>query len=292
LNRAAVEAGKHVYVEKPFAVTRDEARAVVKEAAAKGLRLGCAPDTFMGAGIQSSRKLIDDGWVGRPIVARAMIGMPGPFRGKHPSGDVFYRAGAGPLFDMAPYYLTALIALFGPVRRVTGVALSPFSERRFQHPDSPLFGKTVPVEVSTSVSAVLEFDDTVQATLTAIYDCPEYTPKLEVYGTDAVLTVSDPNTFGGPVLLKHAGDEPQSIPLTHALSANSRGIGILDMCLAQREKRSHRADGSMALHVLDVMQGIVEAAAAGSHYEPVTTCQRPGPLAPGPGLGSLDHFGC
>ena len=285
---AAVRAGKSVYNEKPLTLDRDEGQLLLKEARSRGVRVGCAPDTSLGGGLQTARKVIDDGVIGRPVGAMAHILTQGPDYW-HPDPAFFYQRGAGPLFDVGPYYLTALIAMLGPIGRVTGSA-------RISHPErsvgsGPKAGQKIVVETPTHVAAVLDFESGPTATLVTSFDVSDpYLPSMTIYGSDATIVLPDPNTFGGPVLLRRRGtDELEKIPLTHAHAADSRGIGVADMAAALRSDRPHRASGTIALHVLDVMHGVLESSEQGRHVTTSTTCERPQVLSPGLSDYQLDH---
>ncbi len=286
LAMAALEAGKSVYNEKPLAVKREEGAKLVETARAKGLRLGCAPDTFLGAGQQTSRKLIDDGAIGEPVAASAFIVCHGHERW-HPSPEFFYKLGAGPVFDMGPYYLTALVSLLGPVERVTGSARMSFPERTIT--SEPKRGEKIKVEVATHVTAVLDFASGAVGTLIASYDIwAAHLPPIEIYGSEGTLGVPDPNAFGGPVTLKRSSDEDWAEqPLTHAHAGPSRAIGLADQARAMRSGRPHRASGELAYHVLDIMHAILEASETGRHVRLESTCERPEPFPPGMAEGEI-----
>ncbi|SFV04715.1 Gfo/Idh/MocA family protein [Alicyclobacillus macrosporangiidus] len=278
---AALESGKHVYVEKPLAIHLNDGRRILDLAKSKGLLVGCAPETFMGGGLQTCRKLIDDGWIGKPIGATAFLLKSGP-ESWHPDPEFFYQTGGGPLFDMGPYYLTALVHLLGPIRHVSGSARITFPERLIT--SEPKFGQRITVEVPTHVVAILEFDNGAIGNLITSFDVihSEITRKIEIYGTEGTLSVPDPNTFGGPVRIRRQGAERwDEIPLTHGYSDNSRGIGVADMAHALRTGRAHRVHGEMAFHILEVMHGIYTSSASGHKYEVTSTCQRPSPLPMG-----------
>ncbi|MCY0900880.1 MAG: Gfo/Idh/MocA family oxidoreductase [Firmicutes bacterium] len=278
LNLRALEAGKHVYTEKPFALNREDAEAVLQLAEARGLLVGCAPDTFLGAGIQTCIKLIDDGWIGRPYAASSTIVMGNAWDGLHPNFQNFLKLGGDPLMDMGPYYLTALIAMFGPVHRVTGSAQQLRQEVRVENPGSHAYGQTVPVSAPTNVSAVLDFDNGVVATLQATKESFGYMPRLEVYGTEGNLVVPDPNFFGGPILLRPAHGEPREVAYSHPYTEDSRGAGIADMAYAVQLQRPHRASGRLAQHVLDISLGVFESSQTERHMTLTTSVVRPAPL--------------
>jgi predicted dehydrogenase len=277
---AALRAGKSVYNEKPLAAQRADGQLMLKEAHERGLQVGGAPDTFLGGGLQTCRHLLDAGAIGQPVAAMATMLARGPEHW-HPDPAFFYQPGAGPLFDMGPYYLTALIALFGPIRRVTGMARATFPERTIH--SEPQRGTTIRVETPTHIASVLDFASGPVATLVTSFDVWEpYLPALVIYGTAGTLQAPDPNTFGGPVRLRQTGaEEGREQPLTHSHAENSRGIGVADMAYAIRTGRPHRASGDLALHVLDAMYAILEAAETGRHVELTSTCDRPLGLAAG-----------
>ncbi len=268
---AALGAGKAAYSEKPLGIAFDEGRALVADAAARDLRLGCAPDTFLGVGFQTCRDVIERGLIGEPIGANAFMLGSGPERW-HPSPQLFYQRGAGPLFDMGPYYLTALIQLLGPARRVT-------SSARVTHPQrtilsEPLRGTRIDVEVPTHVASVIDFASGPVATLVTSFDVQASRHRnIEIYGTEATLSVPDPNTFKGPVMIRGIADTSWSeIEVRTPTLPQRRGIGLADMIWAQRSGRPHRASADLALHVLEVMTAAIRASDAGRHVELTTTC--------------------
>ncbi|MFY9297400.1 MAG: Gfo/Idh/MocA family oxidoreductase [Clostridiales bacterium] len=274
---AALEAGKHVYVEKPLAITREDGKKILETAKEKGLLVGGAPDTFLGAGLQTCRKLIEDGWIGQPIGATAFMVNHG-HESWHPDPEFYYKVGGGPMFDMGPYYLTALISLMGPIKRVTGSARITFPERLIT--SEPKYGTKISVDVPTHVAGIMDFESGAIGTILTSFDVwGSQLPRIEVYGTTGSMIVPDPNTFGGPVLIKRAGDKDWiEMPLSHGYAENSRGLGVSDMARALREGGLHRANGDMLYHVLDVMHGFHDASNQGKHIELESTCKQPEPL--------------
>ena len=277
---AALNAGKCVYNEKPLAVSRKDGKRLLKKAKAKGLLVGCAPDTFLGAGIQTCCKLIDDGLIGKPIGAAAFMMCHG-HESWHPDPEFYYKPGGGPMFDMGPYYLTALIALMGPAFRVTGSTKTTFPERTIT--SQPKDGTKIKVETPTHIAGVLDFASGAIGTIITSFDVwYSKLPSIEIYGTEGSLSVPDPNGFGGPVRMRRAGaSEWNEIPLTHGYAENSRGIGVADMAYALRGGRPHRANGEMAYHVLDIMHAFHDASRKGRHVKLASTCKRPAPLPQG-----------
>jgi len=284
---AALKAGKSVHNEKPLALTREDGKKMLALAKRKGLRVGCAPDTFMGAGIQTCRKLIDDGVIGEPVGATAFMLCHG-HESWHPDPEFYYKPGGGPMFDMGPYYLTAIVALMGPVRRVTGSARATFAERLIT--SQPKSGTRIQVEVPTHVAGVMDFASGAICTIVTSFDVwAGQHLCIEVYGTEATMQVPDPNGFGGPVRIRRPGDkEWAEMPLTHGYAENSRGIGVADMAYALRSGRPHRASGDLAYHVLDIMHAFHDASAKGKHVVLKSTCDRPAPLPTGLKPGTLD----
>jgi len=261
---AALAAGKHVYGEKPLALAPESARAVLAEAAGRGLRVGNAPDTFLGAGIQSALRAVASGAIGTPVAATAAFQSPGP-ESWHPSPEFLFAHGAGPLFDMGPYYLTALAALLGPVTKVAATGHKARAKRVIG--SGPKAGTEFPVEVPTHVTALLEFAGGAGATATFSFDSPLVRQTIELTGTEATLLLPDPNNFDGVLKLRGVdAAEAETLPVTG--TDVGRGIGVLDMARALRTGQAHRASGELALHVLDVMSAIA-ASADGQAFEAV-----------------------
>ncbi|GGJ02043.1 dehydrogenase [Alicyclobacillus cellulosilyticus] len=280
---AALAAGKHVYVEKPLAVSLEDGRHILALAAEKGLRVGTAPDTVLGGGIQTCRKLIDDGLIGRPVAAVAFM-MSHGHESWHPNPEFYYQVGGGPMFDMGPYYLTALVTLIGPMRRVTGSAQITFPERTIT--SQPKFGQTIRVETPTHIAGVIDFAGGAVGTIITSFDVWfAQLPFIEIYGTEGTISVPDPNTFGGPVRLRRRGEDRwQEVPLTHGFTENCRGVGVAEMACAILTGREHRCHGAVGYHVLEAMHGFHLSSAEGRHYTLQSRCDRPAALPePGPG---------
>ncbi|MCD6405127.1 MAG: Gfo/Idh/MocA family oxidoreductase [Planctomycetes bacterium] len=273
---AAVEAGKSVYNEKPLALERKEGRRLLQTASANGVLVGGAPDTFLGGGLQTCREIIDDGQIGDPVAATAFMTCHG-HESWHPAPGFYYKPGGGPMFDMGPYYLTALVSLIGPAERVTGSARITLPQRTIT--SKPLAGEIIDVEVPTHVAGVMDFQCGAIGTIITSFDVwGAHLPFIEIYGTEGSLSVPDPNTFGGPVRVMKAGGDWRDVALTHGYAENSRGLGVADMACALRSGRPHRACGEMCYHVLDIMHAFHDASDAGRHVSLESTCKRPAPL--------------
>ena len=276
VNLAAIAAGKNVHCEKPLAVTRADGQRVLAAAKARDVLVGCAPDTFLGGGIQTCRKLIDDGWIGEPVAATAFMTCHG-HESWHPDPAFYYEVGGGPMLDMGPYYLTALVNLMGPIRRVTGSTRITFGERIIT--SQPKYGTRVKVETATHVAGMMDFANGAIGTIITSFDVwSANLPRIEVYGTEGSLSVPDPNIFGGMVQVRRAAaSEWSTIPLTHSAEVG-RGIGVADMAYALTYGRPHRASGALAYHVLDVMEAFEDSSRAGKHIEITSACERPAAL--------------
>ena len=284
---AAVRAGKSVYNEKPLTLSREEGRLLLDEAKANDVRVGCAPDTFLGGGLQTSRQLLDAGAIGEPVAATAFMLSHGP-ENWHPNPEFYYQVGGGPLFDMAPYYLTALINLLGPVRRVSGSARASFPTRLIG--SEPFRGQTITVNTPTHVATTLDFTAGPIGTLLTSFDIWSHNmPRIEIYGSEGSLSVPDPNRFDGPVRVRRMGeDEWTEVPVTRPYSDNSRILGVADMVQAIQSGRPHRASGDLAYHVLEIMHASLESSEQGRHIAIASSVERPAAFPEDLPAGRLD----
>jgi predicted dehydrogenase len=275
---AAIAAGRHVWSEKPLTLDVAAARALLRQAEAAGVRVGCAPDTVLGAGLQTARRLIDSGAIGTPLTALTLLQGPGP-QTWHPDPEFLFAAGAGPLFDLGPYYLSTLATLFGPAERVAAVGRRPAGSRVIGK--GPRAGTPFDVAVPTYVAALAEYLGGQAASLLFSWDSPlSRAGFVEITGTEATLAVPDPNRFDGDIRVRRAGDEDWTVIPAEGAAAG-RGSGVVDMVRAIRAGTGHRASGEMALHVLEMMTAIERSAASGA-FEPVESrFAAPAPLGSG-----------
>ena len=285
VNLAAIQAGKHAYCEKPFGLDVAEGRRVLAAADAAGLRVGCAPDTFLGGGHQTVRQLLDSGAIGKPVAATAFMLSAGP-ESWHPNPAFYYHRGGGPLFDMGPYYVTALVNALGPVERVCALTTRARDERTIG--SKPFAGETIHVEVDTHTAGTLEFASGAVATVAMSFDVRLSRHRfIEIHGIDASLSAPDPNGFGGKVAVSKAREWVEQ-PLSHGYTTNMRSIGLADMCLGIRSDRPHRCDGRLAQHVLEVMAAFGQSSSEGRHVVLESKPDRPAPLPTGLADGELD----
>lgn len=270
----SLRAGKHVYGEKPLAMDTDEGAKIMTEAAGLGLRVGGAPDTFLGAGLQSALHALRSGLIGEPVAVTAATQSLGP-ESWHPNPEFFYQPGGGPLFDLGPYYLTALVSLLGPVARVAASTRRAREQRVVG--SGPKEGKIFPVDVPTHVNALLDFPGTATAAATFSFDSAVNRRMIEIIGTEGALSLPDPNTFHGPLLARGLHDTDwRELPVSGTTA--ERGIGVLDMARSLRAGTPHRASGELAYHVLELMAAIADS---GEHAEfrPIaSTLASPEPL--------------
>ncbi len=282
----ALAAGKHVHSEKPLGISVAEAGPLVEAAKARNLRIGCAPDTFLGGAHQTCRKLIDAGAIGTVVAGTAFFMCPGHERW-HPNPGFYYLHGGGPMLDMGPYYITALVNMLGPVARVAGLVSRPRATRIIT--SEPLKGTTIPVEVATHVAGTLEFVSGVLVTIAMSFDVPNHRHKpIELYGTEKAMAVPDPNYFGGEIQVAAPKEDWQAVPTEHAYAdGNYRIIGVAEMAHAIRANRPHRASGALAFHVLEVMEAFQRSSDTGTAVAIASHPERP-PMLPVSPAGSLD----
>ena len=270
----ALRSGKHVFAEKPLGLDTTEAAELLRVAEETGLRVGSAPDTVLGTGVQTARNLLDSGRIGRPVGAAANWWAPG-HEAWHPSPEFYYQAGGGPLLDMGPYYLTTLVSLFGPVTAVAGAATR--SDRARTVASGPLQGRAIDVSVDTHISAILYHGGGITSTLTVSFEVwASRSPKIEVYGTEGTISVADPNRFSDPTELWTV-DEPEwaVAPASGGYADTGRGVGLADMARAIETGRPHRASGELAFHVLEIMEAVVVAGRELRVVQLTSTVERP-----------------
>lgn len=307
VTKQALLHGKHVYSEKPLGVDMEEAEELVALAEEKGLRLGGAPDTFLGAGIQTARRLIDDGYIGDVVGASCAMVCHG-HETWHPDPEFYYKRGGGPMLDMGPYYITALVQLLGRAKGLMGMTKRSFPRRLIT--SEPHCGETIDVDVDTWLSGNIEFESGAVAQVFTTFDV-HYTAqsRFEVYGTRGSLMVPDPNTFGGPVLLLRPEDQAaapktdpgldrhgvpdfyagwREMPLLYDYPENSRGLGLADLCKALRTGRGHRADHHQQRHVLEIMTGFARSWETKAYLPLTTGYVRTAPMENNPMHGILD----
>jgi predicted dehydrogenase len=283
----AVAAGKHVYGEKPLAVLTEEARRLLAAAEQAGVRVGCAPDTFLGGGHQTARRLIDQGAIGKPFGGTAFLMLAGHERW-HPDPDFYYaRAGGGPMLDMGPYYLTDLVQLLGPVAKVVAFGTVGRTPRVIR--TGPRAGTEIPVECTTHVAGVLQFEAGAVVQIATSFEVwgHKHTP-IEIYGTEGSLAVPDPNRFGGEVEMCPADGAWRPVAGSHGYADdNYRILGLVDMAVAIAKGRPHRASGELAYHVLEVMVALTGSCEGGGVVAIESRCTRPEPMAAGLRTGEM-----
>lgn len=308
VNQRALRAGKHVYCEKPFALNLEDAYQTIELAKSKGLLIGCAPETFLGAGLQTCRKVIDEGWIGKPVAATANMVSSGT-ETWHSAPEFYYKRGAGPMLDMGPYYITALVALLGPIRKIGCFSGMGSHTRRIY--SNPLRGKKIEVEVPTTYTGIMELESGVHVNINMSFDVWfSNLPKLEIYGTEGTLIVPDPNMFGGQIkilrrekVLDFISSSPytgkalqfpaafevlQEIPQVYQQPLEyMRGFGVLDMAFAIVNGRRHRTNEELVYHVTEALLSFDIAEKENRIYEMKSSCTRPEPLPQGMEFGEL-----
>lgn len=281
ISKKALLAGKHAYSEKPLASTLEEGKELLKLAQEKNLFVAAAPDTFLGGGLQTCRKILESGMIGEPVFAQGLMLACGPEH-FHPNPAFFYKKGAGPLFDMGPYYLMAMVSLFGGAKRVAGMGRNISGTRTVLAKNSPQYGEKFTCEVDTFNSGSIEFESGVVANLTVSWDMNYFyweseMPLLTVYGTEGTMILPDPNTFGGIgthpnepgkfVKVKQGNEKFKEVPVEFGYTENSRAIGLADMARCIRNGGTPRVCGENSLHVLELMLGFLESDKNGRYYE-------------------------
>jgi predicted dehydrogenase len=286
VNREALQAGKHSYCEKPFALTYKDGLKTLQEAQKRKLRVGCAPDTVLGQGIQTCRRLIDEGAIGKPIAATANMLGHGP-ESWHPNPEFYYQLGGGPLFDMGPYYITSLITMLGPVKSVSALARISFKERLIT--SKPFYGKKVKVETPTHLCAAVEFVKGAIGTVSMSFDVWSHgAPLLEIYGTEGSLQCPDPNGFGGEPHVRiwtPKKDKWEDVPVNQPAEIG-RGLGVIDLADALRTGRQHRMNGELGLHVVEVMESFHTSSDSGKRKDLKSTCKQPAAMPSGLPFGA------
>lgn len=279
----AIAAGKSVYGEKPLAASTAQARAVRQAAAKAGVVVGCAPDTVLGTGIQTARAAIDAGLIGAPIAATATMVVPG-HELWHPNPDFYYQPGGGPLLDMGPYYVSALVTLLGPVTSVLGTASRIRPTRVIA--SGPRSGEAIPVSTNTHVTGILTHASGVLSTLVMSFDAvATKSANIEVHGETGSLAVPDPNHFAGEVQLSRLhSDEWETLPKSAGYRDAGRGFGVADLALTPPGEEP-RAGGALAYHVLDILESVLTSAADDRGVRVTSTARRPAPVV----LQSVEH---
>lgn len=302
-DKQIIAAGKHLFSEKPFAPSVAEAREVLALAAERGVRVGCAPDTFLSSGLQSARWYLDAGLIGKPFFVTANMTNFG-VETWHPNAAPFYKRGAGPLYDMAPYYLSAIVALLGPIERIAAFSTSGIGTRHVYA--GPKAGEKITSEVPTHYTAILRLVSGAVVNLNVSYDVYRSSlPMLEIYGDGGTLAYPDPN-FGGGAPRVYRKEQYTDPVYRHTQEAEerkqrfyelpelfprpkdySRGIGVLDLARAIETGGQNRADGELIVHITEAIEGLIASAQNGEFYVMKTICERPEPLKPGCAVDEL-----
>lgn len=286
VSKRILEAGKHVYSEKPFVLSREEGQELDQIAAKNGLRIGSAPDTFLGGSHQLARHLVDEGAVGKITSGTCFVQSPG-MEMWHPNPDFFFQPGGGPVLDLGPYYISEMVQLLGPVRRVAATSGMASPTRTIT--SQPRNGEVIPVETPTTFHAILEFESGAQIAYVTSWDVwHQGHNNIELYGREGTLYVPDPNFFGGELRMTRRGSfATVGVDWDHPFlkdndngRANYRAAGLADMAMAIIEGRQHRCNNQFALHVVDVMTSILKSGESGQFEEITTTCERPAALGP------------
>ena len=296
ISKIALEAGKHVYSEKPMSIKYDEANELVNLAKDNNLYIGNAPDTFLGGGGQVARKFVDDGDIGKVLTGNFIFAFPG-VQEFHPNPESWFQSGGGPVIDMGPYFFTTLVNLLGPVKNVRSRG-KKFADQR-EYLVGPKKGKSFNVDISTSVMLDIEFANEAIVQGFISFDVQNHARNhMELYGTKGSLVVPDPNMFGGPVLLsRELGSEWQEFSVedkylgkTNIINhsgrsneapkqSNYRGVGLSEMIYSIENNIQHRCNGDLALHVLDIIESTIIASETKKEVSLRSTCEQPKPLS-------------
>ena len=283
----AIAAGKHVYSEKPLAIALGDGLRLIDAARVKGLRIGCAPDTFLGGSHQTARKAIDDGTIGIPLAGTAFMMVPG-HELWHPNPEFYYKPGGGPMLDMGPYYLTCLVNMLGPVASVSGAAKSSYPSRVVG--SGPRQGESFSVDVRTHISGMMTFQSGAAVTVTTSFDVWKHSHShIEIYGSTGSMLVPDPNQFQGEVQVSQRKGDWAPVPQSHLYGdGNYRIVGLADMAQAIVNGRPHRANDEISLHVLEIMDSILHSAESGERIDLKHPCARPAAMRDDLPFGQLD----
>jgi len=291
ISMRAIDAGKHTYLEKPLGIDREDGRKLLDAAKRKNRRVGCAPDTFLGAGIQTARKLIDEGAIGRPVAFTAFMMCPG-HESWHPNPQFYYEAGGGPMFDMGPYYLTALLNLLGPAKRVMGMATIAIPDRTIG--SEPFKGRKIRVETPDHIAGTIEFENGAMGTIiqsfaTRFAGHNDTRQPITIFGTGGTMRVPDPNAFDGQVSIRRNDDAEWTTVEHQFVKGYGRSVGLADMAYAIRSGRHHRCSAEQSFAVLDLMQAFLDSSAQGKQIAPSSAYQRPAPMRADLPFGTLDE---
>ena len=277
VSKAALLAGKHVYSEKMMCITMDEAKEIGEIAKEKGLLFCCAPDTFLGQGLQTARQIIDAGLIGKPIMANAIVA-----RGYHherfkdtPERRFAFLPGGGIMYDMGCYYLQALVNLLGPIESVCGYSETRGADDRiFMNPKNPAYGEVMKIETPNNVCGSMKFRDGAMGVIITTSECVGAYNSFIIYGTNGMLTLNDPNDFTGEVTVTYRNEQETKMPRNFAYAENSRGLGVADMCYALRNGREPRCSFERAIHILEAGVGIMNLDGEGKYHTMETSCER------------------
>ena len=284
VSKEALLAGKHVYSEKMMCITVDEAKELGRIAKDKGVTFCCAPDTFLGQGLQTARQVLDAGLIGTPVMANAIVA-----RGYHherfkdtPERRFAFLPGGGIMYDMGCYYLQALVNLLGPIDSVCGYSETRGADDRiFMNPKNPAYGEVMKIETPNNVCGAMKFASGAMGVIITTSECVGSYNSFVIYGTNGILKMNDPNDFTGDVTVTYKDVPETSIPKNFAFSENSRGLGVADMCYAIRNTREPRCSFERAIHILEAGVNIMNLNGKNNYHKMETTCTKATPFKPG-----------